>query len=198
MAVKKTLTAKQDRFIDEYLIDFNATQAAIRAGYSKKTGYSIGQQLLKKPEIQEELKKRQKKLQLKTGITQERVLKEMAICAFADPQNYFEVQDDGSIRLKTFDEMPPDSQRAIASVKEVQRILGSGEGGKDMTLEKRREYKFHSKTKNLENLGRHLGLFNDKVEVSGGLDVTGLPEGERKLLEELAKDYARRRREDSR
>ncbi len=51
------LTAKQQRFVDEYLIDLNATQAAIRAGYSPKSAYSIGQENLKKPEIQEAIQK---------------------------------------------------------------------------------------------------------------------------------------------
>lgn len=57
MAERK-LTAKQQRFCDEYLIDLNATQAAIRAGYSKKTAYSIGQENLKKPEINAHIEKR--------------------------------------------------------------------------------------------------------------------------------------------
>lgn len=52
------LTAKQQRFVDEYLIDLNATQAAIRAGYSKKTAYSIGEQNLKKLEVQKQIEER--------------------------------------------------------------------------------------------------------------------------------------------
>ena len=54
------MTAKQKRFCDEYLTDLNATQAAIRSGYSEKTAYSIGNENLKKPEIQEYIQKRLK------------------------------------------------------------------------------------------------------------------------------------------
>ncbi len=63
------LTPKQARFLDEYLIDLNATQSAIRAGYSEKTARSIGQENLTKPDIQEELRKRIKLLSEETGIT---------------------------------------------------------------------------------------------------------------------------------
>ena len=58
IVAEKKLTAKQQRFCDEYLVDLNATQAAIRSGYSKKTAYSIGQENLNKPEIKEYIEKR--------------------------------------------------------------------------------------------------------------------------------------------
>jgi len=66
---QKKLTAKQERFIEEYLIDNNATQAAIRAEYSEKTAYSIGQENLKKPEIAEAIAERRKTLSEKTQLT---------------------------------------------------------------------------------------------------------------------------------
>ena len=77
------LNQKQKRFVLEYLIDLNATQAAIRAGYSEKTAYSIGQENLKKPEIQRAIQSRQVTLQNKLEITQEKVLEELAAVAFA-------------------------------------------------------------------------------------------------------------------
>ncbi|KAG3043995.1 hypothetical protein PC121_g22193 [Phytophthora cactorum] len=70
------LTPKQQKFCDEFMIDGNATQAAIRAGYSEKTAYSIGQENLKKPEIAKEIDKRQKKHAEKTGMTVEWVLQQ--------------------------------------------------------------------------------------------------------------------------
>lgn len=69
------LTEKQKKFVDEYLIDLNATQAAIRAGYSKKTARSIGQRLLTKVDIQKYMQKEQKELQERTSIRQEDVLR---------------------------------------------------------------------------------------------------------------------------
>lgn len=70
-APASTLTPKQERFVDEYLIDLNATQAAIRAGYSEKTAGSIGSENLQKPEIAAEITRRRAKLAEKAGLTLE-------------------------------------------------------------------------------------------------------------------------------
>ncbi|MFD1165208.1 terminase small subunit [Sphingobacterium daejeonense] len=78
------LTDKQQRFVEEYMVDLNATQAAIRAGYSQNTAHSIGAENLIKPEIQEAIQKRKQELSDQTGITAERVLKEYAKIAFSD------------------------------------------------------------------------------------------------------------------
>lgn len=69
------MTAKQQRFCDEYLVDLNATQAAIRAGYSKKTAYSIGQENLKKPEISAYIEKRMEEKEKELIADQDEVLK---------------------------------------------------------------------------------------------------------------------------
>ena len=69
------LTAKQKRFCDEYLIDLNATQAAIRSGYSKKTAYSIGVENLKKPEIKKHIEERMAEKESKLIASQDEVLK---------------------------------------------------------------------------------------------------------------------------
>ena len=82
------LNERQKRFCDEYLIDLNATQAAIRAGYSPKTAYSLGQRLLKKVDIQEYLQKRLKNREERTEVTQDRVLKELAKVAFHEAADY--------------------------------------------------------------------------------------------------------------
>lgn len=78
------LTNKQERFIEEYLIDLNATQAAIRAGYSEKTAKSIGQENLTKPDIQECIQKRMDDQSARTEITGDRVLKALADIAYTD------------------------------------------------------------------------------------------------------------------
>lgn len=74
---KPELNAKQSRFVDEYMIDLNATQAAIRAGYSKKTANEQGAQLLAKLSIKAEVKKRQDKLAETHGVTLESLLREL-------------------------------------------------------------------------------------------------------------------------
>lgn len=142
------LTPKQRRFIDEYLIDLNATQAAIRAGYSEKTAYSIGLQNLKKLEIQAEIQKRRNRLQNKLEITQERVLQELAAIAFANGADYAKVVNTGllpTVEMIPTDELPPEKLPAIAGVKSNQYGV---------------EVKLHDKVKALELLGKYLGTFD--------------------------------------
>lgn len=142
------LTPKQRRFIDEYLIDLNATQAAIRAGYSEKTAYSIGVQLLKKLEIQAEIQKRRNRLQNKLEITQERVLQELAAIAFANGADYAKVVNNGllpTVEMIPTEELPPEKLPAIAGIKANQYGV---------------EVKLHDKVKALELLGKYLGTFD--------------------------------------
>lgn len=84
------LTEKQKRFVAEYLVDLNATQAAIRAGYSEKTAGSVGNENLKKPEIQEALQKAIKDRESRTEITQDKVLGELGKVAFSKAADYSE------------------------------------------------------------------------------------------------------------
>ena len=90
--VDNGLNPKQQRFVDEYLVDLNATQAAIRAGYSADTAGQIGHELLKKPEIQHGLAEARKRQQERTGITADRVIAEIALMAFADARELVEVK----------------------------------------------------------------------------------------------------------
>lgn len=80
------LTDKQKKFCEEYLIDLNVTQSAIRAGYSEKTAYSIGSENLKKPEIQNYLSGLMKIQSGRTGITADKILVELSKVAFADAE----------------------------------------------------------------------------------------------------------------
>ena len=148
VSVANKLTPKQRRFIDEYLIDLNATQAAIRAGYSEKTAYSIGLQNLKKLEIQAEIQKRRNRLQSKLEITQERVLQELAAIAFANGADYAKVVNTGllpTVEMIPTDELPPEKLPAIAGIKANQYGV---------------EVKLHDKVKALELLGKYLGTFD--------------------------------------
>ena len=148
VSVANKLTPKQRRFIDEYLIDLNATQAAIRAGYSEKTAYSIGLQNLKKLEIQAEIQKRRNRLQNKLEITQERVLQELAAIAFANGSDYAKVVNTGllpTVEMIPTEELPPEKLPAIAGIKANQYGV---------------EVKLHDKVKALELLGKYLGTFD--------------------------------------
>lgn len=140
------LTPKQERFVAEYLVDLNATQAAIRAGYSEKTAEVIGYENLRKPQISREIAKRQKKLQSQLEITQKRVLEELAAIAFASGVDFVEVAGNGYVRIIPTEDLPDDKRRAVASYKEGQ--FGT-------------EVKTYDKVRALELLGKHLGVFDN-------------------------------------
>ena len=112
------LTDKQERFVQEYLVDLNATQAAIRAGYSPETAGAIGCENLKKPNIKARIDREMAEISARTGANQERIIRELGEIAFA-------------------------------------------QAGKQAY-----------KLKALELLGKHLGLFAEKVEHEGEIKVT--------------------------
>lgn len=158
------MTPKQERFVAEYLIDLNATQAAIRAGYSSKTAASIGEELLRKPEIGQAVEAGRAKLMAKTNITAERVLQEMGRLAFSDVRNLFNA--DGS--LKPLHTLTPEDSACIAGLEVIIKNAEAGDGHMD----KVHKIKVWDKSKNLENLAKHLGLFVAKVEHSGGITIS--------------------------
>lgn len=136
------LTDKQKRFVDEYLVDLNATAAARRAGYKDP---NIGRQLITKNNVSAEIQKRQAKLRGKLEITQERVLEELAAIAFANGTDFATITHNGLVRLTPTDEVPEEKKKAVASIKEGQ--YGT-------------EIKLHDKVRALELLGKHLGVFD--------------------------------------
>lgn len=139
------LNDRQERFVDEYLVDLNATAAAKRAGYSEKTARSQGQRLLTNVDIQAAIQKCQARLRGKLEITQERVLEELAAIAFANGTDFATINRNGLVRLVPTDDLPEDKKKAVASIKEGQ--YGT-------------EVKLHDKVKALELLGKHLGVFD--------------------------------------
>mgnify|MGYP002611998052 FL=1 len=149
------MTKKQKRFVEEYLIDLNATQAAIRAGYSPETAYSIGSENLKKPEIRACIEKAMAERSKRTGINQDRIIMELAKIGLLNPKDLVDF-DEATVK----EEAAEEDLAAIASVRVKRFPTKDGEG-----IE--REIKMHDKTKALELLGRHFGMFKDKVEVSG-------------------------------
>lgn len=163
------LTAKQRRFVEEYLVDLNATQAAIRAGYSSKTAASIGEENLRKPDIAKAVQEAQEKRSKRTEITQDAVLRELAKIGFADIRKVVRwgnttlqagVDDEGNpttevhhgLVLVSSDEIDDDTAAAIAEVSEGREGL---------------KVKFHDKKGALVDIGRHLGMFKDRVEHTG-------------------------------
>ena len=147
------MTKKQKRFVEEYLIDLNATQAAIRAGYSVKTANEQSSQLLAKLSIQQAVSEAMAERSKRTGVNQDRVVVELARIAFAKMTDIVDAQ--GKIKSDAAE----DDLACIESVKYKKSKSDTGS-----SIE--REVKISPKLKALELLGKHLGMWNDKLEVN--------------------------------
>lgn len=183
------LTPKQQAFVNEYLIDLNATQAAIRAGYSQKTANRIATENLSKPVIQAEIQKAIKEREKRTEINQDFVLRELFAIANANGVDFVHVVEEpiivnGSyvmnpdtgelkkhevVKITPTDKLPKEKQKAISNIKETRNGI---------------EVNTHDKVRALELLGKHLGMFKEKVEVSGHINnpYEGLTTAELKKL----------------
>ncbi len=157
----KKLSAKQELFVSWFAVDGNATQAAIRAGYSEKTAKAIGAENLAKPAIAEAIAEARAKRLERNEVTAERILGELARVAFFDPRKAF--NPDGS--MKPLDELDDDTAAAIAGL-DLAEIRDSE--GKPIGVLKK--IKIADKLVALDKLARHLGLFNDKLKISGDAD----------------------------
>lgn len=159
-----SLNARELRFVEQYLIDLNATQAAIRAGYSKKTARSQGQRLLTKADIASALQKAMAARSERTGITADRVLMELELLAFSDISHYVV---DATGTLKLTEDAPKHALRAISGFKRKVRTIPMGKAA-DIT-ETEVEIKLWDKVNPLKFAGRHVGIaaFNERMEFTG-------------------------------
>ena len=148
------MTEKQKIFADEYLIDLNATRA-YRVAYPSvkkdETAASASARMLRNVKVQKYIADRMQERQKRTEITQDRVLEELAAIAFARATDYAEVKGE-CVKIKDTDRLTDQQLKAIAGIKEGKFGI---------------ELKLNDKEKALELLGRHLGMFKDKIEVSG-------------------------------
>jgi phage terminase small subunit len=150
-------SVRRQRFVEEYLIDFNATQAAIRAGYSEKTATKIASEMLTKPDVQLAIQQEQAKLRSRVEVTQESVIAELAKIGFADIRKAVKwgpalgevvigddvVQTNG-VLLVNSNEL---DDRTAAAISEISQTTAGI------------KIKMHDKQKALVDLGRHLGIF---------------------------------------
>lgn len=172
------MTPKQQRFVEEYLIDLNATQAAIRAGYSEDTAHSIGHENLSKPEIASAIAERREKLALTAGVTQERIVAEYARMAFYDPAELM-ISDEVGEGLSGGDIVDGrliHGLRGPADIVRLHENMRRAIVGWSWDKAGNFVVKLADKNTALTNLGRHLGMFTDKVEHSGAVAINVLPE----------------------
>lgn len=153
MAKKDNLIVKQRMFVEEYLIDLNATQAAIRAGYSAKTADQQGSRMLANVKVQQAIAERMAERSKRTGVNQDRVVLELSKIAFLKMTDV--VDRNGAIKQDA-------SEDDLACIESIKYKESDNEYGGSVE----REVKVASKLKALELLGKHLGMWNDKLDVN--------------------------------
>ncbi|AVJ20997.1 terminase small subunit [Pseudomonas phage UFJF_PfDIW6] len=156
------LTQKQRLFVDEYLIDLNATQAAIRAGYSKRTAGQIGDENLKKPQIAQAIKEAMDSRSKRVQINADYVLNRLVEIDQLDVLDI--LRDDMS--FKPLSEWPKGWRQYLVGFDIAEMFEGSGEDRSMVGLMKK--IKWPDKVKNLELLGKHVAVsaFREQVEVN--------------------------------
>lgn len=173
------LTRNQQVFCDEYLIDLNATRAykvAYKRCKKDNTARSNSSKLLTNTNIKSYIDEKMKAREKRTEITQDRVLKELSKIGFANATDYVniiegeyeeDIIEDGVVvdkiiktykyvELQDTEKLTEDKRVAISEIKQGKNGI---------------ELKLHDKVRTLELMGRHLGMFTDKVELSGNMDI---------------------------
>ncbi|MDQ7830712.1 MAG: terminase small subunit [Desulfovibrionaceae bacterium] len=161
------LTGLQERFVQEYLVDLNATRAAERAGYSPRTAPSTGARLKNLPHVKARIEAAMAERTARTRIRQDRVVMELARLAFSDIREFAD-WDEGGVRIRDSGGMGPEQSACIAEIVET-----PGKEGRKLRV------KLHGKTRALEVLCRHLGLFEKAPRQTEGAViqvVTHIPE----------------------
>lgn len=149
------LKPKHQAFVDEFMVDRNATWAAIRAGYSQKTAYQIGHELLHREDVGGEIQRRINAASARSQLTVERVQEEIARLAFADPRKFF----DDAGNLKPIHELDDDAAATLASIENEELFEGAGKDRERIgTLKK---VKTWDKGRALELAAKHLGMVRE-------------------------------------
>ncbi|MCK1615437.1 terminase small subunit [Bradyrhizobium sp. 159] len=175
--ITSALTPKQARFVQEYLLDLNATKAAIRAGYSKRSAQEQGSHMLAHPAIMAAIDAAKLERSERTEIDAGRVLKEIAAMAFYDPADLIGVarEIDADEKCREGEGVIETGGRkyAVSGICSPAHIAGLPENVRRAIIgwgwDRHQNFtlKLADKSKALDQLARHLSLFNDRLEVSG-------------------------------
>ena len=163
------LTARQAAFVAEYLVDLNATQAAIRAGYSEKSAGVLGHETLKKPYITEAVAIAQAERAARTEINADWVLTRLAEEADADVADLYD--EHGGI--KPVKDWPLIWRKGLVAGLDVEEIKEDG-----ATVGLVRKIKLSDRIKRIELIGKHIGVqaFRDQVQQTGTMSITITPD----------------------
>ena len=149
MAAPKKLAPKRFAFVQEYIKDLNGTQAAIRAGYSPRSAPVTSTRLLMDANVKESIQEYKEMAAKRSQVSIDRIVEEYRRIAFANTTDGIQVRG-GWVQITDTDDLTPEQQAAISEIHQTKDGV---------------RIKFHDKTKALDSLGKHLGMFTDKVQV---------------------------------
>ena len=156
MPVSNGLTPKQLAFVSEYLKDLNATKAALRSGFSPRSAGTQGNALLQKPEISAAIQEGQQDAAARNEVTVDRIVQEYARIAFANLTDFANVTD-GEVVVEDTDTMPLDKTAVLSELAQTKDGV---------------HLKLHDKGKALDALGKHLGMFVERIKDETPVDET--------------------------
>lgn len=174
-----SLNDKQAKFVAEYLIDLNATQAAIRAGYSPKTAEQQGSRLLSNAKVAAAVQAGQSRIAAKLEITAEMVAAELAKIGFANMADYIRIV--GGEPVVDLTSMSRQQAAAIQEVTVEDYMDGRGEDARDV---RRVKFKLADKRAALVDLGKHLGMFREQIDVNVKTDLAAMIAARRRKIAE--------------
>ncbi len=160
------LNPKQERFCQEYIIDLNATQAAIRAGYSEKTASEIGRQNLIKLDISERIAELQSERSKRTEITQDKVLKELWGIATDDIRNYLSFKSITLTNTNPITHQPEQFNKIDVAIKDSDSIETKNISEVSIGKDGQFKFKLYCRDNALLNVGKHLGMFKDGIDLN--------------------------------
>lgn len=158
MARREKLTVRERLFVREYLIDLNAARAAVRAGYSPRWAYTNTHRVINRPRVKAVIEAAMAARAAKLEITADRVLREIALMGFANLMDYFTPQEDGTVYVD-LSRLTRQQAAALVEVQVEEFTSGRGAAGREV---KRVRIKLADKSRNLELIGKHLGMFARK------------------------------------
>jgi phage terminase small subunit len=153
------LNPKQNAFVREYIKDYCGAKSAIRAGYSKKAAKEIAYDLLTKTHIQDAVTREERKLQNRFYSSKEKILKEMALLGYSDLAEYVDI-----VEPKDVHELPPQISRALKEIRKKTITRRLGDATETTTT---MDIKTHDKMPALLAMGKEIGMFKDKCEITG-------------------------------
>ncbi|MBO9430611.1 terminase small subunit [Sulfitobacter sp. R18_1] len=184
---KRELDNRELRFVDEYLVDLDTERAAIAAGYSKSVAKSKAYQWVSngkvKPHVYDAIRAGFARLSEKKGVTQERVVAELAKVGFATMRQFMRVDDEGQPQIN-MDDTDDDNLDALAEIQTetvLERDGSDSEGKAKFTHVRKTKIKLHDKLNALDKLARYTGVYEKEAEHAAGAFADAITEIQQRM-----------------